>query len=111
MVEGLASLATPRRNCIVPSATENPSRLGVKRDHCPGFSAGHGEGAQFASLALTALAGAPLPGRRVRGTWTWLDRLTFDLAPGYATHAVAQMGRAVAQRGLDREPVEARAEQ
>jgi hypothetical protein len=30
---------------------------------------------------------------------------------GYATHAVAQMRRAVAQRGLDREPIEARAEQ
>jgi hypothetical protein len=33
------------------------------------------------------------------------------LGPGYATPAIAQMHRAVAQRALDREPIEARAEQ
>jgi len=37
------------------------------------------------------------------------DRL-LRLRPGYATHAVTQMRRAVAQRGLDRKPIEARAE-
>jgi hypothetical protein len=33
------------------------------------------------------------------------------LRPGYATHAVTQMHRAVAQRGLNCEPIEPRAEQ
>ena|SRR6476646_6422536 len=42
--------------------------------------AGVGEGAQFALLALTALAGAATPGLRVRATLDLTDRLPVDLA-------------------------------
>ena len=42
--------------------------------------AGVGEGAQFASLALTALAGAATPGLRVRATLDLTNRLTVDFA-------------------------------
>ena len=41
-----------------------------------------------------------------------LDRPSnFRLGSGYPTHVVAQMRRAVIQRGLDRQPIEPRAEQ
>src|SRR5207344_1548854 len=73
--------------------------------------AGVGEGAQFASLALTALAGAATPGASSPCNFGLNRPPNCRLGHGYATHAVAQMRRAVAQRGLDREPIEVLAEQ
>jgi hypothetical protein len=73
--------------------------------------AGDSESAQFASLARTGFTGKSLP--RASSPFNLdLGRPSHRRpGSGYPTHAVAQMRRTVAQRGLDCEPIEPRAEQ
>jgi hypothetical protein len=64
------------RICLPMDDREKASRLSIKRG-------GNGECAQFASLARTALVGAPLPRASSPGNLDLTDRLTVDL--GLAT--------------------------